>query len=386
MRRSGIYIMSLTRSGVRHKSELFTGAGESAVAVERVRKQDTMAGAAMDVEKGCNIQSFAVLDLETTGLPQFECNRTRITELSIVAVTRRHIIETGNTEEKIPRVMQKLNLCIYPNKRISVESSQMSGLYNDTLEDCSPFDDNVFMLLEAFLRRLPQPVCLIAHNGLRFDFPVLQTELHRLGKGLPDGILCADSLTAFRQLLGQKALTNGVSRKEKENKETVQLADSDGYDNILCDLVDNIEAQCLESTDIICGDVISYPNCCGDSKNEYKQEYLERTPSQGVVPANFPPKLKLHQKIQNTSEKTTSRVRKRLFEETHMPETESKVLKKFKLSDVYEFLLGKKAENCHHAEGDTLSLLQCIVAKGSEFIDWTDNNAKLFSEVQKLRY
>ncbi|XP_047114780.1 uncharacterized protein LOC124795040 [Schistocerca piceifrons] len=341
------------------------------------RKRDLMAAATMESEKQCNIQSFAVLDLETTGLPEYECNRTRITELSIVAVTRKHIIEAGNSEEKLPRVLQKLNLCICPKKKISLKASEMSGLYNDTLEDCSPFDDDVFMLLDAFLRRLPQPVCLISHNGFRFDFPILQTELYRLGKVLADGIFYVDSLIAFRQLLGQKAITSGVSCIETRNEQTVSLPASDGYDNILCDVVEKVEAKCLESAGIVFND---------DAKYDYKQRELEKTPTQGIAQANDPPKLKPHENKPSTSEKTSSKVRKRLFDETNTHETESKVLKRFRLGDVYEFLLGKKPENCHHAEGDTLSLLQCIVTKGSEFLEWTDNNAKLFSKIQKLSF
>jgi hypothetical protein len=37
-------------------------------------------------------------------------------------------------------------------------------------------------MLNDFIERLPQPVCLIAHNGLKFDFPIVQAELYRIGK------------------------------------------------------------------------------------------------------------------------------------------------------------------------------------------------------------
>ncbi|XP_021917815.1 three-prime repair exonuclease 1 isoform X2 [Zootermopsis nevadensis] len=56
-------------------------------------------------------------------------------------------------------------------------------------------------MLNGFMKRVPQPVCIIAHNGLRFDFPILQAELFKIGKAFPDHIMCADSLCGFRNLL-----------------------------------------------------------------------------------------------------------------------------------------------------------------------------------------
>jgi hypothetical protein len=37
-------------------------------------------------------------------------------------------------------------------------------------------------MVKEFIERLPQPVCLIAHNGHKFDFPIIQAELYRIGK------------------------------------------------------------------------------------------------------------------------------------------------------------------------------------------------------------
>lgn len=76
------------------------------------------------------------------------------------------------------------------------------GLYNDSLEDQTPFDCSVVDTLINFLSRLPAPVCLLAHNGNKFDFPLLLKELQRVGKELPSELLCADSIQAFQGLDG----------------------------------------------------------------------------------------------------------------------------------------------------------------------------------------
>jgi len=58
----------------------------------------------------------------------------------------------------------------------------ITGLDNFMLEEHKPFDQGLFSVLEGFLERLPPPVCLLAHNGLRFDFPILAREVSALGQ------------------------------------------------------------------------------------------------------------------------------------------------------------------------------------------------------------
>lgn len=45
------------------------------------------------------------------------------------------------------------------------------------LEEIPIFDKDACGLLQAFLSRMPSPMCLIAHNGMKFDFPLLKAEL-----------------------------------------------------------------------------------------------------------------------------------------------------------------------------------------------------------------
>lgn len=90
----------------------------------------------------------------------------------------------------------------------------LSGLYNDNLEDQSPFDSYVVDTLTLFLNRLPSPVCLLAHNGNNFDFPVLLEELKRAGRQLPETLLCADSISAFKDLDGYLNLYGHCNKVE----------------------------------------------------------------------------------------------------------------------------------------------------------------------------
>ena len=102
-------------------------------------------------------------------------------------------------ESIIPRVMNKLTLCFNPGKMISPEASLYSaGLTNSLLSDQARFDSGSVALLSAWLSRLPGPVCLVAHNGDKFDFPLLLREIKNAGASMENDIFSADTLVAIR--------------------------------------------------------------------------------------------------------------------------------------------------------------------------------------------
>lgn len=55
-----------------------------------------------------------------------------------------------------------------------------SGLENEMLMNIKPFTATDAEMLNHFIDRLPSPVCIVAHNGYKFDFPILQKHLHQL--------------------------------------------------------------------------------------------------------------------------------------------------------------------------------------------------------------
>lgn len=70
------------------------------------------------------ISTYVFLDFETTRLLDRKC---RITELCLFAVNRVDMEETGN----LPRVINKLTLCLDPQVPVSMTSSNMTGLCMD---------------------------------------------------------------------------------------------------------------------------------------------------------------------------------------------------------------------------------------------------------------
>ncbi|GFN91151.1 three-prime repair exonuclease 1 [Plakobranchus ocellatus] len=138
------------------------------------------------------IENFVFFDLQTTGLPRRR-DMPCITELCFLALTRYQLTLTDLSQ----RAYNKLLLCFNPRKEIDEQASSISGLHRHSLEELKPFEEQT-SLIHQFLKNLPHPVCLVAHNGNRFDFPLFLAHLKEWQQMIPDDILCADSMVAFR--------------------------------------------------------------------------------------------------------------------------------------------------------------------------------------------
>lgn len=53
-------------------------------------------------------------------------------------------------------------------------------------------------MINGFLSRNRSPICLVAHNGDKFDYPLLKAEINKTKSTLVD-VFCIDSLVAFQQ-------------------------------------------------------------------------------------------------------------------------------------------------------------------------------------------
>jgi DNA polymerase III epsilon subunit-like protein len=156
------------------------------------------------------IKTIVYCDLEATGLKS--SGRPRISEVSLVAVNIEDVLELhtqikshlpegpNEIESMLPRVMNKLTVCVYPMSIIRPEVSEITGLDNYNLSGQSTFDRRTGELINNFLARLPGPLCLVAHNGDLYDFPLLKAELEKAKTTLLSKTLCADSYVGIQEI------------------------------------------------------------------------------------------------------------------------------------------------------------------------------------------
>ena len=131
----------------------------------------------------------------------------------------------------LPRVVNKLTVCVYPWTTIPLHVEHITGLSNDNLEKQGKFDSNLVTSLASFLARLHSPVCLVAHNGVKYDFPLLQAELCKVNGTLLDDMLCCDSWLGAVHILNNQSndevkseqLNGPVEERERtEKSETLE--------------------------------------------------------------------------------------------------------------------------------------------------------------------
>lgn len=193
------------------------------------------------------IKTFAFIDLEATGLPSHEENLTRITELAIVACSAESI-----NSGKYPRVVHKLILCFNPIREITQKAKQMTHLDNDMLaRDAQPFNENTAQLLDSFYKQLPGPVCLVAHNGNNFDYPLLQTHLNNTKHSIPINVKCCDSYVVFKKTLVDQyhyTLSSIYKRLTKSHLENAHTAEADAIALMMCALQDKNFTRVAEET------------------------------------------------------------------------------------------------------------------------------------------
>ena len=184
-----------------------------------------------------SIKTLVYFDLEATGLRS--SGRPRITEISFVAVNYESLNEINiqmekylenrnnqdnavNLEGLFPRVLNKLTLCVYPMATILPEVSDITELDNYNLSDQTRFDATTGDMLNIFLDRLPAPVCLVAHNGDFYDFPLLKAELEKVSVQLKPTILCADSYIGIKAIFENRnniKYGDNTVNKEDETKQ-----------------------------------------------------------------------------------------------------------------------------------------------------------------------
>ena len=160
------------------------------------------------------LKTLVYCDLEATGLKS--SGRPRISELSLVAVKIEDVLKLNSqlkiqlqkgsdkNENVLPRVMNKLTVCVYPMSIIRPEVAEITGLDNYNLSGQSTFDKSTGELINYFLARLPGPLCLVAHNGDLYDFPLLKAELEKAKATLLSKTLSADSLVGIREIFQRR--------------------------------------------------------------------------------------------------------------------------------------------------------------------------------------
>lgn len=338
-----------------------------------------------------SIKTFAFFDLETTGLPDLEFFKTKITELSIVAIAVSHFLE-----EKVPRIQHKLTLCFNPFKRIDLRATEITGLTNEMLEQEKKFDKNAMNLLESFLFQLQQPVCLIAHNGNKFDIPLLKKQYDKLEGAFPFSIKCCDSLPVFQKI--DEAMTTRNDARKAEllyGSFSLQQWTDINDDGLLSadieDLMNNSKRTQTEENgiDTIFQQIVKTELEMIEQENKKPTENdvrsiqaaNETTPKASTKATNLQPHANAHAHKPRQSPTTGKR---ELFPSTSSANNNKRSKKSFTLREIYKRLFNAYPEHSHDAESDVISLLKCAAEQKEDFVKIVNEICIDFKDAKKF--
>ena len=331
------------------------------------------------------IKTLVYFDLEATGLKS--SGRPRICELSLLAVNFQDVsvfnaaltasLENAKCESDLlqvrnlaPRMLNKLTLCVFPMATISPLISELTGLDNYNLTGQSKFNKNTGNLIDSFLNLLPSPVCLVAHNGNAYDFPLLMAELEKSGTKLNSEILCVDSYTGIKEIYRKRfeIIKEGDAMMEemKKTEECFMIA-------MEMDLVTNLikagqfESEIEEQT---CDEVNKLSDNIELSKEENESSPIRHQVEHkhSLVPRKKKPV--------KCAEKHISR-RKLDFSIQTPP-------KSFSLINLHKHLLGFPPNQSHGAEADCFALLRTTAMLGSDWMNWVQQNNQLFASCRRM--
>jgi len=326
------------------------------------------------------IKTLVYFDIEATGLKS--SGKPRISEISFVAVNVQDVLDLHlqilnrlnqaglNTsvlvEDLLPRILNKLTLCVYPMATIMPVVSTITGLDNYNLTDQARFDKGTVDLLNSFLGRLPAPVCLVAHNGDNYDFPLLKAELEKAGGKFGPEILCADSYIGIKDILktrtdSSESVKEDIDREliDKEVEAVTELLASGEFDTEM----DTTPRRKRSGENLL--------NLSKISKLE--NELTPKRSQSSVVKLNSKP-CKLIQVPINSMLKSRKKLK---FGSPAKPVS-------YSLINLHKFLLGRVPQQSHGAEADCLALLRTTAALGKEWVDWVEDNCYVFTDCRRM--
>ena len=243
------------------------------------------------------------------------------------------------------------------------QTSDITGLDNYNLTGQSKFSKSTGDLINNFLSLLPAQVCLVAHNGNAYDFPLLKAELEKAGTQLKSDVFCIDSYVGIRQLLKKE---EDIINVENETVTAVKLAEEHNNAKLELDAISDLINTGVFEIEMEEGICTEFP--LSKAKNEETPKSVRHKPDICLSP-------KKRKKFLGSEIVTSRKVLN--FENLEEP-------KSFSLINLHRYLLGYSPEQSHGAEADCLSLMKTTAALGDRWTDWVKENCSKCETLKKM--
>ena len=286
----------------------------------------------------------------------------------------------------IPRIAHKLTKFFNPRKLIYPSVEEITLLNNFKLEELSSLSADFCICFKKFLN-FPKPICLVAHNGRRYDFPLIASEFFNSTSCMFsfDDLLYVDSLEALR-LLDKISVIEELQDLEPNCSE---FSDGDSSSRV----GDGVDADDFDES----FQPISWPDGNGhqSTSNGKLSTFRSKDPSNGhhsdtlcapgsskpvELPSkpsalnpltSFPPNCSLEDKVELCQASKS-------YNHGLTPQS-----KPFSQTNLFHRLFGQDYA-AHRAEADCEALLQICGHYGAKFADIADVLKKPLSDIKPM--
>ena len=266
-------------------------------------------------------------------------------------------------------------------------------------------------MMSIFLKRLEPPVCLIAHNGFGFDFPLLKGELSSIGCSLPDGILCADTWLMCRSLDGHPVAescsylpfppinrkirnsTNFEEHSESKRMKVDNMTPIKQSELILISGSVAAKKRLFPPSEVAPAESENFKRFSEQSFEEFKSASdttNEKTPGHDQMNRNGTNSHDIESNLTQVEESRESPIPS----DDNLPESESVLqirsgrktnqkLPSYKLKDIHKRVTGSYPTETHRAEDDCFALARIFMFAVGSF-RWVDNNSVPFADFSPM--
>uniref|UniRef100_A0AC34QX85 Exonuclease domain-containing protein n=1 Tax=Panagrolaimus sp. JU765 TaxID=591449 RepID=A0AC34QX85_9BILA len=335
----------------------------------------------------------------------------QITELCVLSLPREHFDRASNyllncstleddNHELLVHVATNFYSCqirpsLYPNQWKEYEEQRLITpaihLSQEDLKYKSFFKDE-WPLVHMFLQKQRRPACIIAHNGVRFDFRVLYSELtkNKLLEEypIPDDVYFLDSYMAFLDLeknhldtLSATTTTvdwskiGQVVQHVKKIEYLSKTIDDEAGTSKETTINDSWEENCVGET----LDPLRMPKKLDGLKTPPKKRKYDEISTkfeveidESILPLSF---MNTSQwspaKKRRTSKKFFRKSSEKKWEFNDSEARDYFFKGNFKLETLYKNIT-KSDYNAHYAYDDCQALMQVCLAYGKDFADYMD--------------
>merc|ERR1719342_2070948 len=253
-------------------------------------------------------------------------------------------------------------------------------------------------MINSFLKRLPEPVCLVAHNGDFYDFPLLIAEICKTGETISSDILCTDTYIGIKEIILRREKIQKDKLTEEEDSAANDLIIAGAFDSDEDDLFTEASDENKRKVEDVFDEtedgfkklkVDKFVDCYEEitdvfmdskenlTKRKTLEEENENTPKRTSAVASV-------SNIRKSSKTSQVSVKKYFKAKKRLSYSLCDTVKSYSLINLHKTMIGVDPTVSHGAEADCFTLMRVTSALGLDWITWAQEHCQPVNQIKPM--